>query len=151
MSEVRLFHDVVRDRHSVRSFLPDPVPDDVLRSVLEDAQFAPSNCNTQPWETHIVSGATRDALGKAMLAVDEAGRMTPDFSFSLDYPGVYGERAKAQGTAYYQALDVAGKPIAAVLSKSVSAEIQCPHLIAAHQLKGHFLPGVSAQQDAMQE
>jgi nitroreductase len=49
MSE-RLFRDVVRNRHSVRSFRPDPVPEAVLRSVLEDAQRAPSNCNTQPWQ-----------------------------------------------------------------------------------------------------
>jgi len=47
VSESRLFHDVVHERHSVRSFHAEPVPDALLRSVLEDAQRAPSNCNTQ--------------------------------------------------------------------------------------------------------
>lgn len=108
MPEAKLFHNVVRDRHSVRSFLADPVPDEVIRAVVEDAQHAPSNCNTQPWEVHIASGATRDKLSEAILAADEAGHMTPDFSFSLgDYHGVYSERSKAQGAAYYQAIGVA--------------------------------------------
>lgn len=108
MPEARLFHDVVRDRHSVRSFLPTPVPDALIRAVVEDAQHSPSNCNTQPWEVHIASGATRDALSKAILAADEAGRGTPDFSFNhADFYGVYGERAKAQGKAYHEAIGVA--------------------------------------------
>lgn len=108
MSETKLFHDVVRNRHSVRSFLPDPVPDDVIRAVAEDAQHAPSNCNTQPWQVHIASGATRDALSNAILAADDAGQFTPDFSFSTDdFHGVYSERSRDQGAAYYHAIGVA--------------------------------------------
>ncbi|HUD94719.1 nitroreductase [Sphingobium sp.] len=108
MPEPKLFQDVLRERHSVRSFLPDPVPEAVIRSVLEDAQLAPSNCNTQPWVVHIASGASRDKLSEAILAADDAGHLTPDFSFSLDdYHGVYRERSKAQGAAYYQAIGVA--------------------------------------------
>lgn len=107
MPEIKNFHDVIRARHSVRSFLPKPVPEPVLRSVLEDAQHSPSNCNTQPWEIHIVSGAKRDALSRALLAADEQGRLTPDFSFSTsDFHGVYKERSSAQGAAYYQALGI---------------------------------------------
>jgi nitroreductase len=108
MPELKPFHDVVRDRHSVRNFLPTPVHDALLRAVLEDAQLAPSNCNTQPWQVHIVSGAKRDALSKAILDDDSIGRLTPDFSFDLhDFHDVYGERARAQGAAYYQAIGVA--------------------------------------------
>jgi nitroreductase len=107
MSE-RLFRDVVRNRHSVRSFRPDPVPEAILRSVLEDAQRAPSNCNTQPWQVHIVSGVKRDQLSKAILADDEAGRYKLDFSFDLDdFHGVYRQRAREQGAAYYQAIGIA--------------------------------------------
>jgi len=101
------FHDVVRSRHSVRSFRPDPVPEAVIRSVLEDAQRAPSNCNTQPWQAHIVSGTARDTLSQALLAADEAGRLTPDFTFSFsDFRGVYRDRSMSQGAAYYQAMGV---------------------------------------------
>ncbi|SES46666.1 nitroreductase [Rhizobium sp. NFR03] len=107
MPATKPFHDVVHKRHSVRSFRPEPVPDEILRSVLEDAQRAPSNCNTQPWQTHIVSGATRDTLSRAMLAADNAGVHSPDFSFAIsDFKGVYEQRAKDQGAAYYQAIAV---------------------------------------------
>lgn len=107
MASSRLFHDVVRARRSVRSFLPHPVPDDVLRSVLEDAQLAPSNCNTQPWQTHIVSSVTRDTLSKAIIAADDEGALTPDFSFAIsDFTGIYNQRAKEQGAAYYQAIGI---------------------------------------------
>ncbi|WP_256727214.1 nitroreductase family protein [Streptomyces acidiscabies] len=48
----------MRARRSVRTFLPTPLPPSDIRAVLEDARTAPSNCNTQPWTVHIVSGAT---------------------------------------------------------------------------------------------
>ncbi|UZW57249.1 nitroreductase family protein [Sphingobium sp. JS3065] len=79
-----------------------------MRAVLDDARLAPSNCNTQPWQVHIVSGKARDELSAALIAADDAGNFTPDFSFSLDdYHGIYSERSQAQGAAYYQAIGVA--------------------------------------------
>lgn len=107
MSEARLFHDVVRDRRSIRSFLPAPVPGELIQAVVDDARHAPSNANIQPWVVHIVSGEMRDKLSKAMLAAEAAGRMTPDFPFAYDeFYGVYKQRQKAQGAAYYQALGI---------------------------------------------
>lgn len=40
------FHELVRRRKSCRQFLPEPVAPDLIRQVLDDAQQAPSNCNT---------------------------------------------------------------------------------------------------------
>ncbi|MEE2037099.1 nitroreductase [Nocardiopsis sp. CT-R113] len=104
----RSFTDIVRSRRSVRGFLPDPVPAADIRAVLEDAQRAPSNCNTQPWQVHVVSGAHRDALSAALLQADRDGRFSSDFSF--DYAdfgdGLYLQRAQKQGAAYYQSLGV---------------------------------------------
>jgi nitroreductase len=107
VSNLRSFHDVVRDRRSVRSFLPTPVPEETIRSVLEEAQCAPSNCNTQPWQAHIASGGARERLSAAIVAAQEAGRFSPDFSFSVDdYCDVYRARATAQGAGYYQAIGI---------------------------------------------
>ncbi|WP_150251616.1 nitroreductase [Nocardiopsis deserti] len=104
----RFFTDIVRSRRSVRGFLPDPVPAADIRAVLEDAQRAPSNCNTQPWQVHVVSGAHRDVLSAALLQADRDGRFSSDFSF--DYAdfgdGLYLQRAQEQGAAYYQSLGV---------------------------------------------
>ena len=42
-------YDAMRTTPAVRAFKPDPIPDDVLRRVLEHARFAPSGGNRQPW------------------------------------------------------------------------------------------------------
>ena len=39
---------------SIRRFRPDPIPDDLLRSVLEAATWAPSGSNTQSWRLLVV-------------------------------------------------------------------------------------------------
>jgi nitroreductase len=49
--------EAVRSRHSIRAFLDRPVPESVLRDVLETAARAPSGGNLQPWRIYAVSGA----------------------------------------------------------------------------------------------
>lgn len=39
MPEAQLFHDVVRVRKSMRSYLTDRVPDALLQAVLDDLEF----------------------------------------------------------------------------------------------------------------
>lgn len=43
------FLKLVRERQSIRKYLPKPVPHDVLDRCLEAARLAPSACNSQPW------------------------------------------------------------------------------------------------------
>jgi len=103
-----LFRDVVRGRHSTRAFLPDPVPDAVIRALLDDASRAPSNCNTQPWDVHIVSGAKRDALSRALVEAFDEGNRTLDFGFDRTaYPDRFGLCGDAQAASYYGALGIA--------------------------------------------
>ena len=56
------FAALVRSRHSVRDFTPVPVPQDVLHRILEDAKWAPSWTNTQPYFLAIASGDKVDRL-----------------------------------------------------------------------------------------
>jgi nitroreductase len=112
-SSASAFRDLLEARRSIRSFLPTRVPDSMIASVLQDAQCAPSNCNTQPWHVHVVSGSSRDRLSQALLAAEAAGRMSLDFSFSAnDVHGIYGERLREQGAAYYQALGISREALA---------------------------------------
>ncbi|BDH47665.1 nitroreductase NfnB [Salmonella enterica subsp. enterica serovar Choleraesuis] len=108
MSDTTLsFEDTVRSRYSSRNFLSTPLTDAQIHEVLLDAQCAPSNCNTQPWHVHIVSGASKDALSEAMLREDEQGRNTPDFSFSYDdFYGDYFTRSQQQAALHYGALGI---------------------------------------------
>lgn len=63
----------IRDRRSVRGFLPKPIPRQVLDDVFELAQRAPSNCNVQPWRVYIASGEVRDALRDELVAAAQRG------------------------------------------------------------------------------
>lgn len=105
--ETLSFKEATRARRSIRGFLDTPVPDTVIREVLEDAQYAPSNCNTQPWNTHVVSGEKLKELSRILHAKNDDGAFTPDFSFDQnDFYGDYRLRNDALGKAYYEAMNV---------------------------------------------
>ena len=61
--------EVIKGRHSIRKFLPRPVPKDLFYECLELAQRAPSNSNIQPWRMFIATGPDRDRLKEALLEV----------------------------------------------------------------------------------
>ncbi|WP_039055963.1 nitroreductase family protein [Enterobacter sp. Bisph1] len=105
---VKTFDETVRQRFSARAFLPEPLTPEQIQAVLQDAQYSPSNCNTQPWHVHVVSGETKNRLGNLMIEHDLAGQQTPDFSFSYDdFYGDYFERAHEQARLYYASLGIA--------------------------------------------
>lgn len=49
--------EAVRTRKSIRAFLDTPVPDALLRELLEKAARAPSGGNLQPWRLFVLNGA----------------------------------------------------------------------------------------------
>lgn len=58
--------DAIRGRTSVREYKPDPVPDDVIRDIIEAAALAPSSGNVQDWEFVVVKTPEgRNALAAA--------------------------------------------------------------------------------------
>jgi len=65
----------IRERHSTRMFLPQPVPRELVDEALALAQCAPSNSNIQPWHMVFATGEPRDRLVAALL--DEARRRAP--------------------------------------------------------------------------
>jgi nitroreductase len=52
--------DAVAARRSIRAFLPDPVDDALLASLLERAARAPSGGNLQPWRVYVINGPVMD-------------------------------------------------------------------------------------------
>ena len=56
-------YDVMRTTFAARDFTEEPVPDDVLLKILDNARFAPSGGNRQGWKVI----AIRDAATKAAL------------------------------------------------------------------------------------
>ena len=70
--------EVVKNRYSARAFLPSPIPSDILKDILLEAQCAPSNCNTQPWSLHIVAGDKLRELSHALTEDLRAGNYSLD-------------------------------------------------------------------------
>ncbi len=61
-------------RRSIRRFLPDPVPESVVRDILAVASRAPSGTNMQPWQVRVVAGERKNALSRALLAANSAAK-----------------------------------------------------------------------------
>jgi nitroreductase len=62
--------DLLRTRRSVRAFLPEPPPDEVVERLVELAALAPSASNKQPWRFVIVR--RREVIDAMAAAVREA-------------------------------------------------------------------------------
>ena len=77
----------IETRQSIRAFLKDPVPEEMLREVVEVAMWSPSYKNTQPWEVMIVSGKKKEALSAMLIdLLDKGSRPTPDIPEPVKWP-----------------------------------------------------------------
>ena len=103
----QVFANIVSRRRSMRDFKPDPVPRELIESVFGNAQRAPSNCNTQPWFVHVVTGEKLERLREALPAKFAAGEIALDFPYDGQYEGVYKERQYASAAALYDSLGIA--------------------------------------------
>lgn len=104
---------IIKARRSVRGFLSDPIDDQVLESIFQLAQYAPSNCNTQPWQVHIVSGASADRVRQALSEHIAKGEMQMDFTFIPKYSGIYKERQYDAAKQLYGAMEIAREDVQA--------------------------------------
>jgi nitroreductase len=75
------FLSLVKQRRTIRRFMPDPVPDEFVDKIIEAARWAPSGMNQQPWEFVVVkkpelknqiADLCRDSLTRSMKM--EVGR-----------------------------------------------------------------------------
>ena len=54
--------DALKSRISTRAFTNEPLPEALVRDILEAARWAPSGGNVQPWKVIAVAGAEKDAI-----------------------------------------------------------------------------------------
>ncbi len=64
--------EAVKARRSIRAYKSDPVPQDVLRQLIEVARWCPSWENVQPWELTVVGGDQMEELRRELAAVADA-------------------------------------------------------------------------------
>ena len=100
------FSRIVEARHSVRSFLPDPVSDDVLQQILRSARQAPSGANLQPGAFVQVRGQARARLcGELVDAFRSGMQELEDYAyFPKPMPSLLRRRQVAAARALYGAL-----------------------------------------------
>lgn len=101
-----LFKSVVDNRRSLRAFLPEPVAPDKLEAIFSTALRAPSNCNTQPWIIHVVSGDKLESLRQKIPGDFMAGKFSMDFPYDGTYNGVYKERQYGAAQSLYDSVNI---------------------------------------------
>ncbi|WP_296766509.1 nitroreductase [Sediminimonas sp.] len=97
---------LLHDRHSCRSFRPDPVPRPVIERIVAAAGCVPSWCNAQPWQVTITAPAQTARLSAALLRAVETDAPAPDLPWPDRYTGVYQDRRRTCGFQLYEAVGI---------------------------------------------
>jgi len=102
---VDVVDEVMFGRHSIRAYLPTPVPQTLVADILRIASRAPSGTNTQPWRVHVLSGSVRDRVVAAACAAHDRDPAHCDPDYREVYRHLDGEpylsRKRALGKAMY--------------------------------------------------
>lgn len=91
METAMTLEQAVRGRRSIRKFRKDPVPEEALRDILDQARWAPSWGNTQPWEFVVLTG---DALEQYRATLHRKMMAGEPFEPDLPMPGIWPEPLK---------------------------------------------------------
>lgn len=95
--------EAIHQRKSIRAFKPDPVPQSILREIMEVTLRAPSWANTQPWEFAVVAGSKLEELRKTFLE-KAGGESNPDLPGPREFPEPYGSRVRSLGITMADAM-----------------------------------------------
>jgi nitroreductase len=101
--------EAARTRRSVRAYKPDVIPMQTLRDIVDLGKHAPSGSNIQPWNVHVLTGATLKRVGGAIqraFLTDEPGHKR-DYNYYTD-PIVdpYLKRRRECGWGLYNTLGI---------------------------------------------
>ena len=98
----------VTGRRSIRRFKPDPVPDALIRDILEKARWAPSWANTQPWEVTVITGEALDRFRQENRRYCISGQPHgPEIPMPTQWPGHQDERRRQLGKQVLDSLSIA--------------------------------------------
>ena len=120
------FSDFVASRRTTRDFLPTPVPQELIDTLLTDAMTAPSWSNTRPYLIATAQGEVRDRISKEFLArweqaskalgggllakaklfITRYGLPTSDYKVNRVYPKELQPRSARVGAELYALLGV---------------------------------------------
>jgi nitroreductase len=103
--------DAITSRRSLRAFLPTPVPRETIERILEVAARAPSGTNTQPWRVHVLTGASKEALSRSILAAyddpEERARHSEEYAYyPTEWKSPFIDRRRKVGWDLYGLLGI---------------------------------------------
>jgi nitroreductase len=101
----------ITSRHSMRAYLPTPVPRETVEDILRVAARAPSGTNTQPWQVHVLTGETLQRVtGRIIAAYDdpeERARHTEQYPYyPTQWVSPYIDRRRKVGWDLYGLLGI---------------------------------------------
>lgn len=101
------FREAVKNRRSIRSFLPRSVDRGIIEGILSDALWAPSWGNTQPWEVIVATGEALAAFKRENQEALLSGRASdPDIPMPVEWPDINKERYRDVGRRTLEALSI---------------------------------------------
>jgi len=104
------FETVLRGRRSVRAYTPEPVSDELIQAILDEAHWAPSWRNTQAWCVWVIAGAALERFkDRFKRAVAENEPPAPDFAATTDWPAACSARTASLMAARAASLVAAGE------------------------------------------
>lgn len=101
--------EAILSRRSIRAFQYKPVPDDLMRRILEVARWAPSGANIQPWKVHVLNGEARKKFTDAVIAAEKNGepRDMQYHYYPTEFRDEFLARRRACGFGLYGAMGIA--------------------------------------------
>jgi nitroreductase len=100
--------EAVTGRRSIRAFLPEPVPRQLIERILRVAGRAPSGSNVQPWHVWVLQGGVRDEIVREAVARygrDEVGQREYNY-YPVKWREPYLARRRACGWGLYGTLGI---------------------------------------------
>ena len=73
--------EALKSRITCRAFLHKPVPEAAVRQILDEAKYAPSGGNLQPWHVYVLTGAKL----KEFLSIIETKQKDAPFGEGTEY------------------------------------------------------------------
>ena len=122
-------------RRSIRAFNLEPVPREILEEIMENALWAPSWGNTQPWRLTLIGGETLEKIKEEYVQMFGKGiPANPDFPMPTEFNVIQKARYQGLGKGLFRALGI-GREDRGKRNSYYEEMMRClgaPHVIYLH-------------------
>ena len=104
--------EAILSRRSIRKFLKKEIPEELIKEILTDSQWAPSWGNTQPWEIMVITGAPLEEFKqKNKEALFSGIKPKPEIQMPEVFPSHLKHRYVDVGKSVLQSLSIDRKDL----------------------------------------